>query len=527
VLLGERTLKLADFGIGGVVARQSAQVSRIGTVMANQLSLQDQVSLYRGAGTPLYMSREQRDGAAPDPRHDLYSLGVMWYQLLVGDVTRELHPGWPDELLEEFQAPEGQIQLIQRCVGYFKKRPVHAGELLPLLGPARPMLLPAAPAVAGSLAAQGSQPTSRQEERRRQAEIEKLQHALAEQIDRDDLHEARRTSAALLALRPDDTETREARAFIDARLSVPMRELQCFTGHSGWVRSVAAAADGRFALSGSDDKIVRLWDLENRCELRRLSGHTAAVMSVAFSPDGRRAVSGSWDGTVRVWDVIKAKEFRRFEGDWHAVKSVAFAPNGRLALAGTDDNVAHLWDLDNGRELARFEGHGDLVQCLVFAPGGAVAVSGSDDSTLRFWDVETGREIGKLQGHTDAVTSVAFAPDGRRVLSGSSDKTARLWDPESVREIRCFDGHSNWVNSVAFGPGGTTVLTGSGGDISDGQFHEGDDKTVRLWDLESGHELCRFEGHQGPVTSVAYVPGTRHVVSGSLDGTVRLLQIPG
>ena len=132
VLLGERTLKLADFGIGAV-SRQSAQSSRIGTVASSQLSMLEQVSLYRGAGTPLYMSVEQRHGAAADPRHDLYSLGVMWFQLLVGDVSREIHPGWASELAEKFQAPPEQIALIERCVGWIEKRPADAGELLRLL----------------------------------------------------------------------------------------------------------------------------------------------------------------------------------------------------------------------------------------------------------------------------------------------------------------------------------------------------------------------------------------------------------
>ncbi len=133
VLLGTHNLKLADFGIGGVVSGHAARNSRIGTHAAEGLRSSEQASLFRGAGTPLYMSLEQRQGKPPDPRHDLYSLGVLWYQLLVGDVTRELHPGWADELRENRSIPPYQIELIDRCVGWVKKRPRDGGELLDLL----------------------------------------------------------------------------------------------------------------------------------------------------------------------------------------------------------------------------------------------------------------------------------------------------------------------------------------------------------------------------------------------------------
>lgn len=79
------------------------------------------------------MSQEQRRGEAPDPKHDLYSLGVMWYQLLVGDVTRELHHGWARELEAKFDTPRPHINLIESCVGWFEERPKDAGELLRLL----------------------------------------------------------------------------------------------------------------------------------------------------------------------------------------------------------------------------------------------------------------------------------------------------------------------------------------------------------------------------------------------------------
>jgi serine/threonine protein kinase len=133
LMTGDGTIKLADFGIGGLVARQAAQSSRVGTMASSRLSAAEQVSLFRGAGTPLYMSVEQKQGAAPDPRHDIYSLGVMWYQLLVGDVTREMAHGWARELEAKFSEPARHISLIEKCVGWIEERPKDAGELLTLL----------------------------------------------------------------------------------------------------------------------------------------------------------------------------------------------------------------------------------------------------------------------------------------------------------------------------------------------------------------------------------------------------------
>src|SRR6185503_9540782 len=114
VLVEGGVIKLADFGLGGVNAVRAAQVSRIGATTVDQLSLADQASLFRGAGTPLYMAPEQRRGLPPDPRHDLYALGVVWFQLLTGDVSRELHHGWAKELGVRFGVPPAHIALIER-----------------------------------------------------------------------------------------------------------------------------------------------------------------------------------------------------------------------------------------------------------------------------------------------------------------------------------------------------------------------------------------------------------------------------
>ena len=88
-----------------------------------------------------------------------------------------------------------------------------------------------------------------------------------------------------------------------------------------------------------------------------------------------------------------------------------------------------------------------------------------------------------LEGHTDLVNSVALTPDGRRALSGSKDKTLRLWDLDTGACLKTLEGHTDWVHSVALTPDGRRALSGSG------------DKTLRLWDLDTGACLKTLEGH--------------------------------
>src|SRR5262245_39679496 len=114
VLVEGDTLKLADFGLG-------SRGEGVGGEGATSFSM------FRGAGTPLYMSPEQRRGDAPDPRHDLYSLGVLWFQLLLGDTDMEMPPGWERELSGLGGVPRLHVELIGRCIGLLDERPRDAG----------------------------------------------------------------------------------------------------------------------------------------------------------------------------------------------------------------------------------------------------------------------------------------------------------------------------------------------------------------------------------------------------------------
>jgi WD40 repeat protein len=79
------------------------------------------------------------------------------------------------------------------------------------------------------------------------------------------------------------------------------QEIRCFSGHTSAVHNVAITRDGKFGLSSSSDKTVRLWDLETGKELHCFTGHTEIVVGLAISPDGKFALSGSLDGTMRLW----------------------------------------------------------------------------------------------------------------------------------------------------------------------------------------------------------------------------------
>ena len=119
----------------------------------------------------------------------------------------------------------------------------------------------------------------------------------------------------------------------------------------------------------------------------------------------------------------------------------------------------------------------------------------------------------RFVGHTDKVTSVAFSPDSHSAVSGSADRTVILWDIESGNKVYQFEKHTDSVNSVAISPDGRTILSGSS------------DKTLILWDTKSGHEIRRFEGHRDKVNSVVFSPDGRTVLSGSSDTTMILWNV--
>jgi WD40 repeat protein len=286
--------------------------------------------------------------------------------------------------------------------------------------------------------------------------------------------------------------------------------LRTLEGHADDVNSVSVTLDGKRAVSGSDDKGLRVWDLENGACLRILEGHTGRVKSVSVTPDGKRAVSGGDDRTLRVWDLESGVCLRTLEGHTDWVLSVSVTPDGKRAVSGSDDETLRMWDLEGGDCLRSLEGHSGGVESVSVTPDGKRAISGGSDMTLLVWDLESGDCLHTLEGHTHGVSSVSVTPDGKQAVSGSWDNMLRVWDLKSGACLRTLEGHTGWVRSVSVTPDGKRTISGS------------DDDTLRVWDLESGDCLHTLEGHTSEVSSLGVTPDGKRAVSGNWDDALRV-----
>ena len=300
--------------------------------------------------------------------------------------------------------------------------------------------------------------------------------------------------------------------------SAGTRPSHILEGHTHWVLSVYIGTDNRSALSGGEDKTLRLWDLITGTCLRSFVGHTGPVYSVCLSADGRFALSGSGDRTIRLWDVPTGNCLRAFIGHTDAVWSVVLSVEGKFLLSGSSDKTLRLWELDTGRCLRVFKGHTELVSSVCPSADGKTFLSGSSDNTLKLWDAATGRCLRTYLGHEYPVTSVCLGADGRLALSGSEDRShgageMRLWEVSTGRCLRSFAGDGGLVWSVWLRADSEVALSGS----YDGK--------LRLWNVATGRCLRTLEGHTMGLNSVRSSADGKLALTGSSDQTLRLWHV--
>jgi WD40 repeat protein/serine/threonine protein kinase/TPR repeat protein len=356
-----------------------------------------------------------------------------------------------------------------------------------------------------------------QRARQETARVEAAQSRLLTQTAADRLRDGDVGGAQAIILevlaKRDPVPAEALSVFQEARAAPS--ELAILSGHSDWVRNATFSRDGTRIVTASEDKTARVWDAHTGMLLTVLIGHVGRLSSAAFSPDGSRIVTGSADGTARIWDARTGDTLKVLSGHADSVRSACYSPDGARIVTGSDDKTARVWDAYSGAQLAVLTGHQDGVRSVAYSPDGAQIGTASADRTARIYDAHTGRQLVVLADHADAVEWIAYSPDAARVVTASDDNTVRIWNAHTGTLIAVLKGHGVRVYSAAYGPQGQRLVTAA------------DDNTAQIWDAPTGTPLAILGGqvladHGDSVFSATYSPDGSRIVTASDDGTARV-----
>ncbi|MBW2708813.1 MAG: WD40 repeat domain-containing protein [Deltaproteobacteria bacterium] len=292
-------------------------------------------------------------------------------------------------------------------------------------------------------------------------------------------------------------------------------------GHKAIIRDVIFTRDGRYLVSASGDKTIRVWDVKTGGINRVIRGQIGAgdegkIYAAALSPDNEWMAVGGWlaknpseRDAIRLYHFPTGRLAGLLKGHDNVVFSLAFSPDSRFLASGSADKTVRVWDVSRKRAVHTLKGHKNYIYALAWFPDGKRLISGSFDHTLMIWDPKTGRRIKTLTGHGDDVVSVAVSPDGRHIVSGSDDKTLRLWDGRSGAFVKVLAEQNQTVDSLSFSPDGREILTGHGNGSGACENN--------LFTVPQGKKRLAFTRHDNLVQATAISPDGHLAATGGGD----------
>jgi dipeptidyl aminopeptidase/acylaminoacyl peptidase len=338
---------------------------------------------------------------------------------------------------------------------------------------------------------------------------------LLQQAAKDNKDPEIRQRAQVLARRITSSFVRQLRTFVSPNKA---------PSNYGSTR-VVVTPDGKKIIAANSDGL-HWWDLESGKELVAITEIKSTVWSLAVSPDGGRVLAGSNDKIARLFDLETGKKLQQFVGQQDTVQGAVFLPGGNMVLTGSRSPTLRIWDSRTGQKERDLEGAVDNIRCLAVAPDGMTFVAShfarqQTYGVVRLWDIESGKPIRTYVELDKEIPSVDFSPDGKLLLGACLDKTLRVWETDTGKELHRMTGSPlQFVEWAQFTPDGKRIVScGTGGE---GNNYDSRTWTLRIWDVGTGKVVLESEDVRGGVLCLAVLPDGRRCVTASRDGVVRL-----
>ncbi|KAG8888643.1 hypothetical protein FRB98_007204 [Tulasnella sp. 332] len=305
--------------------------------------------------------------------------------------------------------------------------------------------------------------------------------------------------------------------------------------HGGEILCCRFDPTGQFIAACSADRTVSLWRTyppnTNYGQLTNV--HKAPILDLQWSLSSSSIYTAGADGNLCISDLTTGTRIRRIKAHQGVVNSLDRIATGgtELLVTGGDDGAVRVWDVgangqgEDAREPVKEFEIGCPVTAVCWSSDAAQIYVAALDNCIHTYDLRTEERLHTLKGHTDTPASLVISPGlGNYILSPSFSSQTLIHDirpfsPHPHRIYRQLQGApAGFENTLARGAwskydGGRRVAVG------------GADRSVTVWDVESGRILYKLPGHKGTVTCVEFHPKEPIVLTGSKDGTMLLGEI--